>query len=723
MAGVRSIMVKRMWGILLAVIAAVGSSLFIAEDAAYADDTPAVVTTADSEGGNAGGAVEIWGGESIVAPDSADGSTKATINVLGFKGDTGHTVFLTVRNGDQIVSKNVAYTVGDAADGDSESDSAAAFTITMPLEKSKLDNGSYQVDVYASRDDDAKPVCTGIVYGVWGQLEGVSGEKLIGTRTIVNGEAPAFSAPSTIYFGNNAYELASEEPQGGESAPAYSYSKASESDGAADGIVKFIDKSGNVLTTEKITKIPHGGSKTYNVPQAIDADGKTYRTMSLVSSFEARNPGNISFVVPCALLSDADSAAAGHYVAAVRMVAGSSDDGVVIVSDSVNVTGPYLYTAPDTIYKTHVDADGVRQVYTYVLKDDATVTLKPEEASPRLVTFHYDLQEPDELGVEVTFNLINGQERARSGNTNRQLLAPKKVMVNDQNKTAMPDQQIVVEGTVYNLAGSPQDYAYEYGSGDIPVINAYYVPDGYEAPGPYQVTVRYVDYVSNQLITSETVMSSPDSTEDLLITPPEQFEESGVTYVRLPGQEEPIAHNYYSNISTYVVYYHDKNVKLENDVVETVRVVYVEGPTTTTTTTATTTTTTTGTATGTAARSGAAATAGTDAAGAAGTTGTATGQLNQNNPYNAVGENNDTLTNQGGVDPNQERIEDNETALSSGLDQEADDGAKGSQPGLAPWVVLAIVVLLAVVAGGVVFVVARNRSYNVGGPNGRGPRM
>jgi len=132
----------------------------------------------------------------------------------------------------------------------------------------------------------------------------------------------------------------------------------------------------------------------------------------------------------------------------------------------------------------------------------------------------------------------------------------------------------------------------------------------------------------------------------------------------LPGQEEPIYRSYFSNITTYTVYYRDRSDTLTSAVViDRVRVVYRDVPGETTVV------------------AGEAAAEGENATMAA---------LNQAGTYNvAAGEGNGTLTNEAGVDSNQERIDNDAVALSSGVENQ---GAQAAT-------VFGMPIWLAVVAG------------------------
>lgn len=639
----------------------------------------------------AAGGIEVWGAQaSLTEQDLAKETVEVSTLVLS--GVPGDTVFLTVKDGDKVVAKNLSHVIGegdnqtvDASDGGS----ADAFELEIPKSnvEDKLSKGAYSVEARDSRTGGS-PLCSGTVWGVYAQLKNgdTTTRQLIGAVT----GATAYNAPDKLYVNGVSYKLASASPQtaSGSGVLEFEYESYDEST-TIDGVVKYVDADGNVLTSTAIPGIPYdeaGEGVTVNIPAAISANGKVYRTIYHSDSVTAKNPGQSTFVVPCAPLSDAASDAAGHYLAVVNFVAGNE----TIATDTVNVTGTYYYNAPTAIYKTET-VDGNQRVKTYRIQGKSLQTLEPSTdpaivdpiTRTRVVNVPYKADELEPAEVKVTFNLIDGQKRASSGDAPR-LLATETATVSAQNPTAQPKAQITVDGTKYNLAGSVDSYTYTYGSGDAPVVNVYYVPDGYQPPEAYTVTVNYVNYVTGETVASGTFTSSPDELSDMRIETPERFVEGGVTYIRLAGQEAPIAHSFWSHNDTYTVYYRDENDMLVSGTTITrVRVVYDDVVTTTTTTTTTTTgrTTTTGT-TGT--------TGGTTGAGA---TATNSGQMNTTGTYNVNdGAGNRRITNERGVDTNTERIADDQTPLA----QDTGETPAAVQDGGLPIGVIAAIIVAAI---------------------------
>ncbi|MBQ3301347.1 MAG: hypothetical protein IJH04_04285 [Eggerthellaceae bacterium] len=654
--------------------------------------------------------VKVWGIQDLFS-ESELAQDEVKVSVVDFSGEPGTVVFLTVRDGGKTVAQFLPHRLGETlVDPNASSSVVDAFELSVPTNAldEKLADGAYTVEVMDSRAG-TNVLFSGSIHGAWARLEGVDDARLLGAYASAGSETFAFTAPDVLYVGDKAYSLKGKTPESTNGSLYFDY-EAIDENTAIDCFVKYVDEEGNLIDSVVESKVPYGSSRTVDIPAVIEANGMMYRTLGFSDSVTLANPGSTIAVVSCAVLSEAD---APSYMAIIRMVDG---DGNVVASDSVNVTGPFAYTVPSVIYK-NMNIDGTMRAVGYDLAagQEAVLNLDPNKDQSlvtngtRTIEVPYVRQALDPIQVNVVFNLVNGQVRARDGEAGRNL-GTKNVTVDETNPRAIPDEQITVDGATYNLAGSVDLYAYEFGSGAAPSVNVYYVPEGYVAPGPYDVTVNYVDIATNQVVKSESVQSLPDAVEDLAIEGPEQFTQQGVTYVRLAGQEEPILHNYYAGAAdgefTYTIYYRDANNELASDVVITrTRVVYVDVPVTTTTTTGTAGTGTAATAVG--GTTGAAAGAGAGTGAAAGTTagnaGTATGQLDQSGTYNvADGEGNGTMTNEAGQDSNAERIAENEVALAEGADGSAKDAA-GS--GLPDWVLpvgisvplLALIIALIVV--------------------------
>lgn len=646
------------------------------------------------------------------------------IDVLNVDGSAGETVFLAVSKDGRKIAQNLPYTIGADAAADDEATWAGVATLDIAnLDLNSLD-GSYVIDAFATRAG-GETLYTGSIYGVYADLPDGS-SKLIGTRTANASEAEgrSFVPSATIYDAGRTYKLAGEAQ--GSGALHFAYEEYDEAT-TVDGVINYTDAAGSVVASSVIPGIGYGEEVEVDIPDVVVADnGDLYRTVYFRDAVTAKNPGAVSFSVYCIKMSEADQALSGFYVATIKMV---DENGALIASDTVNVTGNFVYTAPSVIYKKEAQTSiGQPAVVTYRVDGSPTIYLSAANDNVmnhvRTIEIAYVTQEPDQPSVDVNYSLIDGSKRV--GEEGRSL-GTQQVTVDLQTPTATPDASIEANGVAYNLVGEPDDYAYTIRSGEVPSINAYYVPEGYVAPGPYEVTVNYVNFATDKVIESQTYTSDPNDTANLSIETPATFSAEGIDYVRLDGQEAAIQHSYYSGIATYTVYYRDKNDELTSGtVINTIRVVYADEPA----------------AEGDGQEAGdngtagvanqGAGAAGTGATGAGGTAGANAGanaaadgqanatadntaqnlQLNDGRTYNVFdGDNaNGTLTNESGVDSNAERIEDSETPLASGFDRGGTSTAASSLSSFASLALPVGVGLLVVVAAAGGFMLFRRRS-------------
>ena len=667
-------------------------------------------------------AVTTYPATTSVSPESVSGSTvqpdssgepqnRVSINVVDFLGNPGETVFISAKVGDQQIANFFAHELGDGAQGAKDADvSADAFAIDVNREALEDEvKAGIHVDVFDSRAGGADHTIGSYdVRGVYAAFINAEGEEvassLIGTCT----DGATFTAPENTSYKSLMYRLDGDATATASGKDLKFTYKQYDPQSTIDGVIRYLDvKSGQALKyTTPISGLAKDETREVKLPDSIKENGYVYRPISFETSVIAKNPGTTSFSIPVFALGVDDAGAS--YMADIKLKAGDE----TIASDAVFVSVPTTYTAPDTIYKKR---NGM--VYTYKLIDSPTYTFDPKAAEgERSKTFGYEQLPFESTEIDVTFNRIDGQKRV--GARNRKLADPEIVKVDKDNITAMPTQETIeANGTTYKMVGEPGDYEYTYGSGEVPVIDVYYVPKDYEASEPYQVTVNYVNFYDRSVIDSETFESSPDSLGNVDFTAPENFSANGVDWVRLDGQGSSISHNYYSNRTGYTIYYRDSSQKLESAPTITQIVTAPATTTTTTTTAATTGTAATATGTGTTGTARTAETGGTN--NATGTDAATTdASLRDGETYNvAEGEGvNQTATTQDGRDAVQERIEENDVALADGLGSSDDVVAKAPVDQEMPgWVIpLICIVIVALIAGVTALTVLRRKNGNRG---------
>ena len=585
------------------------------------------------------GASDAWAAE--VHPTqsriSVGNSGACTVNVAGISGEAGETVFVTVTCGAETIVKLYAYTI------ESETDLFAIEVGSQEKLETMLNQG---LVVHVDADRAGSIVLyEGTVWPVRASLARDGGEVetlLIGTHT----GSDAFTAPESLLSGGQAYRLVGAAEQSGNNALTFNY-EAYSPENSVDGSIRYIDLStGSVLST--YTTIPGlvsgAEARAVEIPQIVESDGKTYRTLSFESVVYASNPGATTFTVSVVELSAEAASAAGHYMAVINMVDGS---GAIIAADAVFVKGDVLYTVPDVIFRAASSDDPAQ---TFVLAAGEPSVLEFSAATDgitsgtRTVEVHYEAAAPG-AGGAATFVLQDGSKRA--GDPTR--------TIGTFEGALPPATYTSADGVAYKLVGEPS----AYGPIDYGVVDAYYLPADYSGTQePYQVKVSYVDFATRETIDSETFTSSPDDLEDVVFTPPAQFAKDGVTWLRLDGQDQ-LAHNYWSQIAEYTVYYRDRAKPIESaPVITQIRVVYRDGGVTYVNNG----TTYTG-ATG----------------GAGGTGGTTSTGLSSSSTYNvAQGQGtNQSVTGQDGRDIAQQRIEDVTNPLASGTGSASTDTKQG----------------------------------------------
>jgi hypothetical protein len=270
----------------------------------------------------------------------------------------------------------------------------------------------------------------------------------------------------------------------------------------------------------------------------------------------------------------------------------------------------------------------------------------------------------------------------------------------------------------------------------IDTTDIYYVPDDYVEEDSYDVTLNLVNIATGETIRSTTHTMTPQHITDrsyLTLTPqgdfPDEFEQSGETYVRLDGQTKDIRHGYYnfdtasdgSKTKTYTVYYRNVNDDLHaTTTVSSVRVVYdgtVDRGVTSYVNYGTTTTTTGGTTnSGTSAGTSGTANQGTADGGTATTGATNTTTLDDDGGLTAITTgDNTTLVRDDGTNVTSERIEDDSNPLAApttstdeGTEGKQEGDAKQTSQGISP-VAIGGIIGAAVAAGIGLFVMLKRR--------------
>lgn len=577
----------------------------------------------------------------------ADGySASGSMNLLSVDGTAGDTIFVEVVQADgKILTSRNAFTLkGQEATG----------VVTFNLDTFTSDD-AYTVRAYADRAQ-SKLLYEGTLVPVLAKFDG-SATKIIGSRVVSTSKSPvqdsarSFMPEETLYINGENFRLQRDSAGSVNVARSnnvltFSYVSYSPSK-SVTGSISYVDDAGTVVYTQTIPGITSEDPQPMPVPSAVKAqDGTVYRTVCFYENktVTAYYFGQRDFVIHVKKLDTAAASALNYYVATINLV---DEAGTVLATDSVSVTGTYTYTAPTSLYVT---SNGQNTSYTITDSTKQVLNLDAQNDNvtdgAKTYTITYTKQVAAEGTVNVQFNLVNGtkrvEEKGRTFDTESATITSAQ-----QEVTPTKYETHDIDGETYVIAGGASLYTYgldDYKNGKLPVVDVYYVPKDYVAPGAYDVTVQYVNLANDSVITTKTYTAKPDQTEDLEIATDSTVSADGADYVRLDGQEDPIYHYYYSSARMYTVYYRNVNDDLTaNTVITRIRVSYEGGTTTPIATTETTAT----------------------------TAGTLTGELNDGRTYNSInGNDGGLLTNEQGTDTNTERIEEEQTPLASGTTEE-----------------------------------------------------
>lgn len=601
--------------------------------------------------------------------------------------DATDILWIDVADGDTLVAKNLAYTPDPTQD--------VNVMKLKQLDEDSLATGSYTVTVWEARGNhdpaEGSPLYTFKVSGVFADLydgDDLVKSILIGAQTY-EGDSPAdFDAPAEISDDGAAYTK-------GEKADNGHFVYKKQQSGAIEGSIRYLDDAGKVLNVEAVGSIGAGETLDVTIPATYKHGGTLYRTVLLgfQNPVQLRNPGYTQVDVRCIPAPEG-----WQYTGTVEMVA----DGQVIAKDSFDVIGAFNYTTPLYIYKTN--ADGSVTTYKRAGEDPVVPFGETEGAGQEgsvVKQMAYEVVPADAPATDVTINYID----ATSGKGT--LMNVQTATVDEANPSVSAPKSYTANGTVYHLAGDAADYTYVYRSDAMPVINAYYLAEGQNADGEYEVTVNYVDYLTGDAIGSSSFTSYSSDRGPVAIPSPELFTDAeGVTFARLDGQAN-MEHSYYSNTRAYSVYYYDQSKDLPTGVVEHVRTVYDPVVVTRTVTTSTTPAAPAGsTASSSTASSAAGANTGQNA-GAVASEDNAT-PLNSTGTYTSVnGERSDgTLKNEQGVDTSTERILSESASTSS----KAETDESQSQGSPVPMIAGLAAALAA--CGGLAYLLARRRNQD-----------
>lgn len=616
----------------------------------------------------------------VSGADSFIAEGKKEMDLLTVTGPEGKTVYINMaRTGDkpQTVASHLAFTLTDQ-NGSRDANGDVVGVVSVESGAGAFDpEGTYTIEVFSDREEkEQNKIYGGTVSCLYAQYGTDEPEPLV-LRTLAERENRPLDVPQTQTKGGVSYKLVSAEPKVVDGKTVYAYEESTNIADSVDAHVSFYASGNETPIKVETRKLAKGESQQVEIPSIVSDDkGNMYRTLQLTNSATLSYPGVTEQSVMCKQLSGEWGSPGSFYEATIKYVNTNGKDlGVV---DTVIVNKAYTYTAPTYLYVD--EGDAVRE-YKIVDQSKAVLKLEPGQAQGKEeYQIVYDVV-PDDAERTWTVVIENGSVAP----TDKGRVIERKTYKGKPGRKAVHNtqQKIKVDGVDYVPTNTTQkSYEHTFGVAEMGVEQTiYYVPDGYVVPEAYDVTVKYVNIATNEVIDTQAYTASPNMRQDLEITSPETFSMGGVEWIRLNGQEKAIRHSYYSTPREYVVYYRDVNDDLHaNTVIRTVRVVYVdeEGNTVTRPTTIVDNGTTDGGTTGGATGDGT--TAATDAATADGTTAAApaaaatttdTGLQTGADLRSVQGDDGSALVTEGGTDLATTRIDDDQTPLAGPQSDEA----------------------------------------------------
>lgn len=372
------------------------------------------------------------------------------------------------------------------------------------------------------------------------------------------------------------------------------------------GSVNYVDPAGNVVRTDTYPGVTNVGvtapieQSFFAEAPAAGADGTAamgyYRVIAgMASSVQ------LTWARPHATVRvmEVPAADAGAFQLTVHY---EDESGALLWSDQLDVKGDgYQYTLPDTFSTRQQSgvnfytlasvgpgaaAQGASReggwTWGNPLQLNSAVpatAFGTDEDGNRTLTAVYA---SSDVSKEATFTLVEVD-----GSTGTVLGRVTDVITPERGFAYLPEPR-EVDGVRYvPWSGNMEAIGYEWAdlAAGVDLLQyVYYVPEDYVPGGPYDITVQYQNIADGTVLARETLTVDAQTNQFVEILGPERFDQDGAEYVRLAGQETAIRHGYFSPARTYTVYYRDVNDVINADtvvtrtqIIETERTVTVPG--------------------------------------------------------------------------------------------------------------------------------------------------
>lgn len=495
------------------------------------------------------------------------------VDVLTITGPQNATVYINMYKDGEVLASHLAFTLDEySSQADEDGNMVGVASVEFTAEAFSNDE-VYSIEVYADREQ-TELLYEGVISTVFASYD--DDVEALAVRTLAKGEKRPLSVPQTRDYRGVSYELVSNEPADKGGLVCYEYEQANDMPESVDAHVSYYDvtnPTGDPIKTDTIT-LAQNSSQDVAIQEIIASDdgGAMYRTLQLSNKVTVAYPGTTEYAIMCKRLGQDGDGIGSFYKAIIQYTDAEGND--LGVQDSVIVNKSYTYTAPTVLYVKEGDAVMEYQIQN---REDAVLRFAPGDAEGEMT--YQVAYEPVKDKAKRTWTVVLENGSVAPLDANRVLDRITYKGRPGKEVTHVTEQRLTIGDTVYVPVTSAQEsYTHTFSAASMGVEQTiYYVPEGYVAPEPYEVTVKYINIATNETIDAATYTASPSMRSDLEIETPESFSKGGVEWIRLAGQNEALRHGFYSGAREYAIYYRDANDNLHKDtIIRTVRVVYID---------------------------------------------------------------------------------------------------------------------------------------------------
>ena len=349
------------------------------------------------------------------------------------------------------------------------------------------------------------------------------------------------TAPETLTVGSDKYVLTSNSYRSiqytsGVTQMVFEYEKQAKPSYTCQ--ILYLDAYGNQLGSASMTVKPDQ-TTTFDVPDTITgSNGRTYQLASGEPSKITHDydDGQKSYSIRYELVQEVSN---NPYL--IRIVYQDAVSGELLASQTATVQ--YGKTTTFNVASEYVTSDGIQ--YRRASGEPSQISHEYSD-SQRTYVIDFEEQTGGNSAYSITVRYID----AMTGGVLKSNSVS--VAVNTTARFSVASS-FEAGGKTYLLAsGQPSTITHQFGTSKR-VYDVYFNERGADAVNEYNVTIRYFDITSNEVLYTTTATATLGST--LNVTAPEDYTAGGEEYVLLSGQDTSVAHDFYSTRHVYVFFY------------------------------------------------------------------------------------------------------------------------------------------------------------------------